>query len=227
MGTFAHDVIVVAEHEQTAECGMELTIFTAHHCRTNRTQETLVIKISPGTALTCRTETGAIRPHRIRIEIGNSEIVQHLGIHRLGSLISEHCRNLLPRATIVTFTAPAVGSRKEIVVDMHGTFVAWSTWNMNSHHHAIIRFEHFDFRFDGQHGAYLGSVADRIPKILTKVLHLGWRKPDCFEGTVFTFLDAEQNDAAIGVGEGGIGLPHTARETTFRGFRLNPIILTI
>ncbi len=25
---------------------MELTIFTAHHCRTNRTQETLVIKIS-------------------------------------------------------------------------------------------------------------------------------------------------------------------------------------
>lgn len=98
---------------------------------------------------------------------------------------------------------------------------------MNSHHHAIIRFKHFDFRFDGQHGAYLGSIADRIPKILTKVLHLGWRKPDCFEGTVFTFLDAEQNDAAIGVGEGGIGLPHTARETTFRGFRLNPIILAI
>ena len=90
MRTFAHDVIVVAEHEQTAECGMELTVFSAHHCRANSTQETLVIKISPGTALTYRTETIAICPHCVCIEVGNSEIVQHLGIHRLSSLIPEH-----------------------------------------------------------------------------------------------------------------------------------------
>lgn len=98
---------------------------------------------------------------------------------------------------------------------------------MNGYHHPTIRFEHFNFRFDGQHSAYLGPVADRVPKILTKVLRFRWCESDCFECTVFTFLDAEQNDTAIGVGEGGVRLPHTAWEATLCCLRLNPIILTI
>ena len=91
MRAFADNVIVVAEHKQTAERRMKLTVFTAHHCRANSTQKTLVIEIGPGAALSHCAEAGAIRPHRIRIEIGNGEIVQHLGIHRLSSLIPEHC----------------------------------------------------------------------------------------------------------------------------------------
>ena len=91
MRTFADNVIIVAEHKQTAERRMKLTIFTAHHCRANSTQKTLVIKFSPRTALTYRTETITICPHCVCIEVGNGEIVQHLGIHRLSSLIPEHC----------------------------------------------------------------------------------------------------------------------------------------
>ena len=143
---------------------MKLTVFSAHHCRANSTQETLVIKIGPGTALTYRTETIAICPHCIRIEIGNSEIVQHLE-----SIVSAPDPGALPKSPAACndsrLTTPTVGSPKEIVVDMHGTFVAWSAWNMNSHHHPIIRFKHFNFRFDGQHGAHLGPIADRVPKI--------------------------------------------------------------
>ena len=88
---FAHDVIVVAEHEQAAERGMQPAILTAYRRRANSTQKTLVIEIGPRTALTYRTETIAICPHCVCIEVGNSEIVQHLGIHRLSSLIPEHC----------------------------------------------------------------------------------------------------------------------------------------
>ena len=91
MRTFAHDVIVVAKHKQTAERRMKLTVFSAHHCRANSTQKTLVIEIGPGAALSRCAETIAICPHCVCIEVGNSEIVQHLGIHRLSSLIPEHC----------------------------------------------------------------------------------------------------------------------------------------
>ena len=91
MRAFADNVIVVAEHKQTAERRMKLTVFSAHHCRANSTQKTLVIEFSPRTALTYRTETIAICPHCVCIEVGNGEIVQHLGIHRLSSLIPEHC----------------------------------------------------------------------------------------------------------------------------------------
>ena len=98
---------------------------------------------------------------------------------------------------------------------------------MNGQHHPTIRFEHFNFRFDGQHSAHLDRLPTVFQKSWTKVFRFHWCESDCFKCTVFTFLDAEQNDAAIGVGEGGIGLPHTAWETTFRCLRLNPIILTI
>lgn len=94
---------------------------------------------------------------------------------------------------------------------------------MNGHHHAAIRFEHLDFRFDGQHGAYLGPVADRVPKVLAKMFHFGWCKSNRREGTVFAFLDTKQDDAAVGVGKGGVRLPHAAWETALRGFHLDPV----
>lgn len=78
---------------------------------------------------------------------------------------------------------------------------------MNSQHHPTIRFEHFNFRFDGQHGAHLGPVADRVPKVLAKMFRFHWCEPDCFKCAVFAFFDTKQDDTAIGVGEGGIGLP--------------------
>lgn len=120
MRTFTHNVIVIAEHQQATKRGMEPTIFTAHRCRTNSAQKTLVIEARPRATRTDLTKTDTIRPHRISIEISNSEIAQYLGIHRFGPLIPEHCRNLLSRATIVAFTASAISSCEEIVVDIHG-----------------------------------------------------------------------------------------------------------
>ena len=98
---------------------------------------------------------------------------------------------------------------------------------MNSQHYPTIRFEHFNFRFDGQHGAHLGPVADRVPKVLAKMFRFSWCKSNRREGTVFALLDAKQDDAAVGVGEGGIGLPHAAWEAALCGFRLDPVILAI
>ena len=98
---------------------------------------------------------------------------------------------------------------------------------MNGHHHATIRFEHLDFRFDGQHGAYLGPAADRVPKVLAKMFHFGWCKSNRREGTVFALLDTKQNDAAVGVGKSGVGLPYAVREAALRGLRLDPVILAI
>ena len=98
---------------------------------------------------------------------------------------------------------------------------------MNSQHYPTIRFEHFNFRFDGQHGAHLGPVADRVPKVLAKMFRFHWCEPDCFKCAVFAFFDTEQDDTAIGVGEGGVGLPYAAREAALRGLRLDPVILAI
>lgn len=177
MRTFTHNVIVIAEHQQATKRGMEPTVVTAHRCRTNSAQKTLVIEARPRATRTDRTKTDTIRPHRISIEISNSEIAQYLGIHRFGPLIPEHCRNLLSRATIVAFTASAISSCEEIVVDIHGALLTRSSRNMNGHHYAIIRFKHFDFRFDRQHGTHFGAVAYRIPKILTKMFALGCGEP--------------------------------------------------
>ena len=98
---------------------------------------------------------------------------------------------------------------------------------MNSQHHPTIRFEHFNFRFDGQHGAHLGPVADRVPKVLAKMFRFHWCEPDCFKCAVFAFFDTKQDDTAIGVGEGGIGLPQAVGKAPRGLFGLNAVVLLV
>ncbi len=70
-----------------------------------------------------------------------------------------------------------------------------------------------------------GRVVESPPKVFHKPL--GIQQIQSAEALVGQFLHTQQNHAALGIGEGGIGLPDTLRQAAQGLFRLDPVIFPV
>ena len=166
----------------------------------------------------------AIAANALFVEHSHVHFIQDehvLGFH--GS-IPHHGLIFFFGATVVALTVAAVGAER-IAVHIHRFIGAFRAGNIDDHN--VVAIHLLDkYILGGQdiHAGLIG-VIDDIPELLNESVRVGqiYR----VQGFIRPFFHAQQDNAAVGIGEGRVGFPNAFGQTAKGFLRLNAVVLPI
>ena len=166
----------------------------------------------------------AIAANALFVEHSHVHFIQDehvLGFH--GS-IPHHGLIFFFGATVVALTIAAVGAER-IAVHIHRFIGAFRAGNIDDHN--VVAIHLLDkYILGGQdiHAGLIG-VIDDIPELLNESVRVGqiYR----VQGFIRPFFHAQQDNAAVGIGEGRVGFPNAFGQTAKGFLRLNAVVLPI
>ena len=220
---FPHNVVFVAEHEKSGRSGMLFPIRADAH-GTQLQEEIFILQRLPYMARAGKTHPLAIAADALLVEHSHVHFIQDehvLGFH--GS-IPHHGLIFFLGAAVVALTVTAVCAER-ISVHIHRFIGAFRAGNIDDHN--VVAIHLLDkYILGGQdiHAGLIG-VIDDIPKLLNESVRVGqiYR----VQGFIRPFFHAQQDNAAVGIGEGRVGFPNAFGQTAKGFLRLNAVVLPI
>ena len=128
----------------------------------------------------------------------------------LGGLLSvgaaaQHGVELRPGTVVVPVAAAAVGAAGQVAADVDRALVPLRRGHRDGHDIPAVDVENLDVARGEQVGADYPRVLEQGGKLVHQLP--GLQQPLHPQGVVGQLLHPQQDDAAVGVGKGGIGLP--------------------
>ena len=166
----------------------------------------------------------AIAADAFSVEHRQVHFVQNEHVLRFHGCVAHHSLIFFLGAAIVALTVTAVCAER-IAVHIHRFIGAFRAGNIDDHNVVAIHLLD-EYILGGQdiHAGLIG-VIDDIPELLNESVRVGqiYR----VQGFIRPFFHAQQDNAAVGIGEGRVGFPNAFGQTAKGFLRLNAVVLPI
>ena len=187
-------------------------------------KEVLVLQCLPHVAGTGKAHPLAVAADALLVEHIHIHFVEDEHVLGFHGGVPHHGLIFFLGAAVVALTVAAVGA-KRVAVHIDRLIGTLCTGDVDDHDVVAVHLlnEHI---FGRQHiHAGLVRVVDDVPKLLDEFLRVG--QIHRAEGLVCQFLHAQQDDAAVGIGKGGVGLPDTLGQAAEGLLGLDSVILPV
>ena len=139
--------------------------------------------------------------------------------------VAEHGADLVGGAVVVALAVAAVGAAEGAVADVHGAVPPSGAGDGDDEDVLALHALDGDVVLRDDAGADLGGVADGPPEGRAVAVRVG--DPGDVEALGAVLLDAEEDQPADRVGEGGVGLPQAVGEAARGLLGLDAIVLVV
>ena len=166
----------------------------------------------------------AIAADAFRMKHAQVHLVQHQHILRPHGSVPHHSLIFLSGAAVVALAVAAIGAQR-VAVHIDRLIGALGTGHADDHDVRAVHLLHKNIPGRQDIDAGLIGIVDDIPELPDEPVRIG--QIDRVQGLVRPLLYAQQDDPAIGIGEGRVCLPNALRQAAKRFFCLNAVILPI
>ncbi len=160
----AHDLVLVAKHEQTGPSRMKSIIVSASADSAYPQEEIIVLQIEPRMLGANRAQRVSIASHRFRAYGILLQMGQHGSVLNAVAVIPQHCADFSLRAAVIALAVSPECPHQGICVKKHRPRIMARARNANHYDAQPI------FLFDGhiavskKIGTHLCGIVDRIPE---------------------------------------------------------------
>ena len=217
------DLVEVAEADKPRERGMHVAVAPARR-RADLHQETVVGKATPDVSGTQLAEVHPVSPDRVHIKVSNRQFVKDAVVRRLRTLVTNHALDRLARAMIVALAVSAVGSLEHVRADKDRTNRPLRSRHFDDDHSLAVNIDGIDGLVEQDVRADLVRVVHRVPEIGHDLLRV--RQPLNLALAVL-LADAEDDDAAVRVGERAVRRPEVGGHATPCPLELDGVVLAL
>ena len=219
MREFADDVAEVAEHEQGGESRAHNAL-SVTSCRTSHEQKFFDFDFVPWGTFASHLQSVAIAAKRVLIQIGNRHVFDKLVVAACMAAVAQHGIHHLFIATIIAFAVTAIGTRIRIGSNKDWAVMAGWAWYIYDDYCLAVAIDRIDASVEKDVRADFLAVVDAVPDFLHQLFGV-------FHALYMIFavdlLHAQQDNAAICVGEGGITVPKGLRQIVLRLLELHAV----
>ena len=187
-------------------------------------QELLILQRIPHVIRAGKTHPLAIPAHALGVEHVHIHFLQDQHILSLDGGVAVHSVEFFAGAFVIALAVAAVAVER-VSLHIYRLIGAIGAGNIDDDN--MIPIDRLNGHIPAGQDIYAGlvRVVDKIPKLLDELVGIG--QIDGVKSLVLKLLHAEQNDAAQGIGKGGIRLPNAVGKTAQRLFRLDAVVLPV
>ena len=159
------------------------------------------------------------------IQAVRGKFFQNHGVLGLIRPVAQHGAHLVRTAAVIPLPVPEVGAGKRICSDIDRAFMAARPRDLDHDDPVAAAFHDLYILFGKDVRAHLCTVVYHLPEFGDQPFGRGQR--DRNETLVRSFDHAQKENAAEGIGKGGIGLPDTVGKASLCFFRFDPVVFPI
>ena len=187
-------------------------------------EEIFILQRLPYMARTGKAHPLAIAADALLVEHSHVHFIQDEHVLRFHGCVPHHGLIFFLGAAVVTLSVAAIGTER-VTIYINRLIRALCTGNIDDHN--VVAIHLLDkYILGGQdiHAGLIG-VIDDIPELLNESVRVGqiYR----VQGFIRPFFHAQQDNAAVGIGEGRVGFPNAFGQTAKGFLRLNAVVLPI
>ena len=166
----------------------------------------------------------AIAADAFRMKHAQVHLVQHQHILRPHGSVPHHGLIFFLGAAVVALAVAAIGAQR-VAVHIDRLIGALGTGHADDHDVRAVHLLHKNIPGRQDIDAGLIGIVDDIPELLNESVWIGqiYR----VQGFIRPFFHAQQDNAAVGIGEGRVGFPNAFGQTAKGFLRLNAVVLPI